>query len=90
MPTHQEGEVNQYTRAENRMMPAQFSQALDDLRLTMREFCRVTGTNAKTAQRWLDDEKDIPAWVPVFLAMLTLPGAMQMAQTVAQHFNKEA
>lgn len=82
--------MNQYARAENRMMPAQFSQALDDLDLTMREFCRITGTNAKTTQRWLDDEKDIPAWVPVFLALLTLPGAMQMAQTVALHFNKGA
>lgn len=78
-----------YPRAENRMSPAQFSKGLDDNGLTMREFCRITGTGPKTAQRWLDDEKDIPPWVPVTLALLTLPGALTMARTVAQHFNKE-
>ena len=81
--------MKEYPRAENRMMPEQFSKALDDLVLTMREFNRLTGTNTKTTERWLSDEKDIPPWVPVFLAMLTIPGALQMARTVAQHFNKE-
>lgn len=81
--------MNQYPRAENRMLPAQFSKALQDLGLTMREFCRITGTNWKTAERWLSDEKDIPQWVPVFLAMLTLPGALEMARRVSQHLNKE-
>lgn len=81
--------MRQYPRAENRMLPAQFSKALDDLDLTMREFCRITGTGTKTVERWLSDEKDIPQWVPVTLALLTMPGALQMARTVAQHFNRE-
>lgn len=85
----EENALKEYPRAEHRMMPAQLSKALDDLGLTMREFCRVTGTGTKTVERWLTDEKDIPQWVPVTLALLTLPGALQIARTVAQHFNKE-
>lgn len=81
--------MRQYPRAENTMTPEQFSLGLREHQLTLREFCRLTGTNIKTAERWLSDEKDIPHWVPVFLALLTLPGALQMARTVAQHFNKE-
>lgn len=81
--------MKQYLRAEHRMMPAQFSKALDDLSLGMREFCRITGTNVKTAERWLEDEKDIPQWVPVTLALMTMPGALPMARTVAEHFSKE-
>lgn len=81
--------MKHYPRAENRMMPAQFSKALDDLSLSMREFCRITGTNPKTAERWLGDEKDIPQWVPVTLALMTMPGALPIARAVAQHFAKD-
>ncbi|KFL31439.1 hypothetical protein JP75_07750 [Devosia riboflavina] len=71
------------------MTPEQFSAALNQNKLTLREFCRLTGTGVKTAERWLADEKDIPNWVPVTLALFTLPGALPMASAVAQKFAKE-
>lgn len=81
--------MNQYPRAPGRMSPEQFSKALHENRLSLREFCRITGTGFKTGERWLNREKDIPNWVPVVMALLTLPGAYEMAQAVAQHFNQE-
>lgn len=80
--------MTQYQRAENRMTPEQFSQALNQLGLTVREFCRIFGTGVKTVERWLADEKDIPGWVPVSLALMTMPGAPDLARSVAQHFSE--
>jgi hypothetical protein len=45
-------------------------------------FARLTGANARTVQRWLADEKDVPHWVPVLLTLLELPKALGTARMV--------
>lgn len=84
MPTTYGGPMPRYTYF--RMPAGAFSTALDELNLTMRQFCRRTGVNEKTAERWLKGELDIPVWVPVFMAMLALPGAEEVSRATAKEY----
>jgi len=73
-------------------VPARFEydaitgQALKDhlkrLGLDAYGFARLTGANARTVQRWLADEKDVPHWVPLLLTLLELPKALGTARMV--------
>ncbi len=70
-----------------RMTKQQFSAALDEVRLTPEEFSWGTGSNEVRVNRWLKGEEDIPPWVTVLCAVLTLPGARGMFVNVARQFS---
>ena len=69
-----------------RMSPEQFRQACFQLGLPKDTFCFVTGANPRSYESWNKGEADIPQWVPVLLAMLTVPGARSIALRTATHF----
>lgn len=63
----------------DRMTGAQLSTALDQLGLTMRGFGKIYGVPAKRMQAWLKGDEDIPHSVAVMVGLLTLPGAVDLA-----------
>jgi DNA-binding transcriptional regulator YiaG len=52
------------------LTPAQLRAALASLDMTQRGFARYCGANERTVRRWLEDEQDIPPWVPVMLRLM--------------------
>ena len=52
-----------------RMTPDAFRAALTDCGLGVQEFCRYTGTDIRTARRWLSGDRDIPGWVRPLLEL---------------------
>lgn len=59
----------------------------DDLRamnMSVKAFARITGSIAERVQKWANGEEDIPAWIPVFTAVLkNVPGAIPEARQEA-------
>lgn len=70
----------------NRMTAEQLSAALNQLNLSLRQFCRLSGKSEAKAQRWIAGKEDIPHDVAVMLALLTVPGAMDVAKAVTDAF----
>ena len=68
----------------HRMTGAEFSAALNRLRLSVGEFRRLTGASPKKVEQWLAGSEDIPPWVPPFLAMGAIPEALQAARDEAE------
>lgn len=66
-----------------RLEPETFEQALETAGISAREFARLTGSNHRRVGEWLSGGNDIPPWVMPFMAMLTIPGALDMARKVA-------
>jgi transcriptional regulator with XRE-family HTH domain len=64
------------------MTAEQFSAALDQMGLTMRQFVRLSGASERKVEQWLSGDEDIPHHVLVLCSLLTLPGAMEMAKAV--------
>jgi hypothetical protein len=50
------------------MTSEQLTEALNSLGWKQTDFCRVTGLNKSTPNRWMAGA-DIPEWVPKFLGM---------------------
>jgi hypothetical protein len=74
-----------------RMTAEQLSAALDQLGLTSLRLEMLTGTRRKTVEAWLRPEHDPramrpPFWLTSWLALMTLPGARDMADAVAAQF----
>ncbi len=70
------------------MTPKQFNAALESLGMPRGyKFARLYGAAPTSFQRWASGEKDIPHSVTLVLALLTLPGAMQMAESVFDEMN---
>jgi hypothetical protein len=69
--------------APRRMTPEQLSLALTTLSITGKDFAFLTGTGYSTVKRWFKAELEIPHWVPVMCAVLTLPGALDLAESAA-------
>lgn len=67
-----------------RMTAREFSTALDRTNLTLGKFLRLTGVSRGKGEDWLNGEEDIPSWVPVFMALLTIDAAPQIALAVAE------
>lgn len=63
---------------------AQMDQALAALDVRRDDFAFYFGVNRRTVQRWFHGELPIAPWVPVALALMTLPGGVAMATRVAQ------
>jgi hypothetical protein len=68
--------------AYDHMNAQQFSQALDHLDLTTRQFARLSGAKEDNVLKWLDGTLDIPHWARVLCAVLELPGAVECAKSV--------
>lgn len=73
----------------DRMTPEQFSAALNQLHLTMRQFCRLSGKSEAKAERWLSGDEDIPHDVTVMLTMATVPDALERARAVTDAMVRE-
>jgi hypothetical protein len=66
-----------------RLEPETFNQALETVGISAREFAKITGANHRRVGEWLSGDNDIPPWVSPFMALMTLPGALDMARKVA-------
>jgi len=69
--------------------PTQFRHGLKQLSLSLDDFAFFFGVNRRTAQRWATGQQEIALWVPVALALMTLPGGVEMANRVAQRLSLE-
>lgn len=65
-----------------KMTAAQFRRALDQLHLTEGRFGRLYGTTPKRVRSWVTGVEDIPHAALLMLSLLTLPGAVDMAERV--------
>lgn len=70
----------------DRMNPRQLSDALNHLGLTMSQFCKHTGYSERKMEYWLKGEEPIPATMPVMVALMLLPGGLERAIEVSNHF----
>jgi hypothetical protein len=62
----------------------QLSAGLDEVGITLRQFCRITGSDERRVQRWISgEEPTIPMWVGSLLAALTVPAAMDRVKAYA-------
>jgi hypothetical protein len=62
----------------------QLSDGLDEVGLTLRQFCRISGADERRVQRWISgQEPDIPMWVGSLLTALTVPAAMARVKAYA-------
>lgn len=70
----------------------EIAAALDRLGMQPKAFARIFGMDARRVARILADEPgaDAPPWIPIALALLTLPGALGLArQTAAEHITED-
>ena len=65
-----------------RMTAAQFRQALDQVGLSEGRFARLYGVIPKRVRSWAAGEEDIPHAALVMLSLMTMPGAVDMAERV--------
>lgn len=65
-----------------RMTAAQFRQALEQVGLSEGRFARLYGVIPKRVRSWAAGEEDIPHAALLMLSLLTLPGAVDMAERV--------
>lgn len=65
-----------------RMTAEQFRQALEQVGLSEGRFARLFGTIPKRVRSWAAGEEDIPHAALVMLALMTMPGAVDMAERV--------
>lgn len=54
----------------SRLTPDEFRDGLASVSMGVLEFARFTGTNERTARRWLDGLQDIPPWTSTVLWLL--------------------
>lgn len=66
-----------------RMSAEDFGTALNELDMTLNDFCRVAGCSYKRAEKWVKGLEDIPPHAPVILALMALPGGKERALQVA-------
>ncbi len=66
----------------DRITADQFNDALKRLNISWRYFARITGHNIRRVEEWTKGQSDIPHSVTLNLSLLTLTGALEMAETV--------
>ena len=66
------------------MTGAAFSEALSHLDMPVAEAATFLGQPVKRIHDWLNDDRDIPRWVPGYLSALTVPRARQIAHETNQ------
>lgn len=72
-------------------LPSELSAALDKLDLTIGKFARLCGVSERTVQRWLgtgDETQPIPGSIRTICVLLTMPGAMALAKTLADRVSE--
>jgi len=63
--------------------PNQISQGLSEVGISAAHFADLTGSNPRRVERWCTgEEAGPPHWVPVMLALLLLPGALEAAEGI--------
>lgn len=66
-----------------RLEPETFEMALQTVGISAREFAKLSGAPHHRVGQWLRGENDIPPWVMVFMTMLTVPKALDIARAAA-------
>ena len=66
----------------DRMTAGQFRQALEQVGLSEGRFARLYGVIPKRVRSWAAGEEDIPHAALLVLSLMTLPGAVDMAERV--------
>lgn len=69
-----------------RMTPSDFSDDLKELDLKLVDFCMITGHRYERVLKWLKGDEDIPPHLPVLMALLKLPGAIDVAREQAAFY----
>lgn len=60
----------------DRLTPSQLSAGLNEAKITLHQFCRLSGSDPRRVQRWLDGTEDgPPLWAGMLLTALTVPDA---------------
>ncbi|MBM1169928.1 hypothetical protein ACFSM9_17125 [Microvirga arabica] len=55
----------------------------------MRQFVRISGASEAKVERWIKGDEDIPHFVTILCALLTLPNTMEMAKSVTDTMLKK-
>jgi len=66
------------------MTGSELSGALHTLGLSAGQLARLGIANDVRIRKWLRGEEEIPAWLPVLLELLKLPGGTARALAVAE------
>lgn len=67
-----------------RITGRELSEALDDLDLPAKAFCRIFGVNPQVMTRWLRGDQETPPWVfPVIWLLREIPEAVAIARSAA-------
>lgn len=66
------------------MTGGQLSVAFQQVGWTPDQFCAVTNVARRRVMAWIHDGDDIPMWVPVFMAAMTVTEAKSLAQRAQQ------
>ena len=72
-----------------KMDPVEFQAALAHLAMTVAEFSYVTGAREDRVERWKRGEEDIPTYVPMFCAGMTIAEAAEIMFRTADHYYEE-
>ena len=68
----------------------QFRDAMNNtLRMTAADFAWITGTSHRRVKQWIVGVEQIPPWVTLMCALLTLPRAKELAVKVTREFSTE-
>jgi len=72
-----------------KMTPEEFCAALALLELDVAAIAYVTGAREDRVERWKRGEEDIPTYVPMFCAGLTIQEAQAIMFRTADHYYEE-
>jgi len=63
---------------------SEFSRGLQAAHLSMRQFCRISGSDERRVERWLTGEQENPPyWVASLLTAMTVPEARDKVKALA-------
>lgn len=77
--THDMARTHQAAR---RLTPEQLRDALRDIGISRDDLALVLGTRTERVAKWVYGEEDIPLYFDVLLALMTLPGALDLIEDV--------
>lgn len=77
--THDMARTHQAAR---RLTPEQLRDALRDIGISRDDLALVLGTRTERVAKWVCGEEDIPIYLDALLALMTLPGALDLIEEV--------
>lgn len=77
--THDMARTHQAAR---RLTPEQLRDALRDIGISRDDLALVLGTRTERVGKWTRGEEDAPIYLDALLALMTLPGALDLVEDV--------